>query len=545
MGLQELRTGYDMKVALIAPPFPLDEAPSPPLGLCYVAAAFREAGAEVILLDYIVEKYTPEKMRRSLEEFQPDAVGTTAVTMNFKGAAEILSDVKTFFPDLVTIIGGPHVTFDSADTLRQYPAIDVVALGEAESTIKEFTPQILNRKAWHSIQGISFLDGETLINNERREFIKDLDSIAQPVRDILSVSRYLALGFPVSIITSRGCPYRCIFCQGTRMVGHKIRYREAEQIADEIENILALGFRRINIADDFFTSSKKRVRLLCEEIKRRNIKFEWAAFARVNSVSHELLEMMMEVGCDTISFGLESGNEEMLERVEKHMKLDQARKAAKICKEVGMNVFSSFIVGLPGETKETLQETRDFAEELGTEFGYHFLAPLPGTPIRDEIEKFDLTIQSTDWDEYDANRAIVSTSKLNQQQMEEFVAEYEVGCQDHWNKTETNYRNGTANEMEILKFESRQRLEFIFEVLSEDVIELAAQNLPTTDGQSVTEGLTSTLAVAAKKANVVIDNKVICQTVNHLVEQGYVIPDVDEGRHSWQWTQFPAAIRQQ
>ena len=545
MGLQELRTGYDMKVALIAPPFPLDEAPSPPLGLCYVAAAFREAGAEVILLDYIVEKYAPEKMRRSLEEFQPDAVGTTAVTMNFKGAAEILSDVKTFFPDLVTIIGGPHVTFDSADTLRQYPAIDVVALGEAESTIKEFTPQILNRKAWHSIQGISFLDGETLINNERREFIKDLDSIAQPVRDILSVSRYLALGFPVSIITSRGCPYRCIFCQGTRMVGHKIRYREAEQIADEIENILALGFRRINIADDFFTSSKKRVRLLCEEIKRRNIKFEWAAFARVNSVSHELLEMMMEVGCDTISFGLESGNEEMLERVEKHMKLDQARKAAKICKEVGMNVFSSFIVGLPGETKETLQETRDFAEELGTEFGYHFLAPLPGTPIRDEIEKFDLTIQSTDWDEYDANRAIVSTSKLNQQQMEEFVAEYEVGCQDHWNKTETNYRNGTANEMEILKFESRQRLEFIFEVLSEDVIELAAQNLPTTDGQSVTEGLTSTLAVAAKKANVVIDNKVICQTVNHLVEQGYVIPDVDEGRHSWQWTQFPAAIRQQ
>jgi len=545
MGLQELRTGYDMKVALSAPPFPLDEAPSPPLGLCYVAAAFREAGAEVILLDYIVEKYAPEKMRRSLEEFQPDAVGTTAVTMNFKGAAEILSDVKTFFPDLVTIIGGPHVTFDSADTLRQYPAIDVVALGEAESTIKEFTPQILNRKAWHSIQGISFLDGETLINNERREFIKDLDSIAQPVRDILSVSRYLALGFPVSIITSRGCPYRCIFCQGTRMVGHKIRYREAEQIADEIENILALGFRRINIADDFFTSSKKRVRLLCEEIKRRNIKFEWAAFARVNSVSHELLEMMMEVGCDTISFGLESGNEEMLERVEKHMKLDQARKAAKICKEVGMNVFSSFIVGLPGETKETLQETRDFAEELGTEFGYHFLAPLPGTPIRDEIEKFDLTIQSTDWDEYDANRAIVSTSKLNQQQMEEFVAEYEVGCQDHWNKTETNYRNGTANEMEILKFESRQRLEFIFEVLSEDVIELAAQNLPTTDGQSVTEGLTSTLAVAAKKANVVIDNKVICQTVNHLVEQGYVIPDVEEGRHSWQWTQFPAAIRQQ
>ncbi len=545
MGLQELRTGYDMKVALIAPPFPLDEAPSPPLGLCYVAAAFREAGAEVILLDYIVEKYAPEKMRRSLEEFQPDAVGTTAVTMNFKGAAEILSDVKTFFPDLVTIIGGPHVTFDSADTLRQYPAIDVVALGEAESTIKEFTPQILNRKAWHSIQGISFLDGETLINNERREFIKDLDSIAQPVRDILSVSRYLALGFPVSIITSRGCPYRCIFCQGTRMVGHKIRYREAEQIADEIENILALGFRRINIADDFFTSSKKRVRLLCEEIKRRNIKFEWAAFARVNSVSHELLEMMMEVGCDTISFGLESGNEEMLERVEKHMKLDQARKAAKICKEVGMNVFSSFIVGLPGETKETLQETRDFAEELGTEFGYHFLAPLPGTPIRDEIEKFDLTIQSTDWDEYDANRAIVSTSKLNQKQMEEFVAEYEVGCQDHWNKTETNYRNGTANEMEILKFESRQRLEFIFEVLSEDVIELAAQNLPTTDGQSVTEGLTSTLAVAAKKANVVIDNKVICQTVNHLVEQGYVIPDVEEGRHSWQWTQFPAAIRQQ
>lgn len=522
-----------MKIALIAPPFPLEEAPSPPLGLCYVASSFQQAGAEVIILDYIVEQYTPEKMRRSLDEFQPDAVGITSVTMNFKMAAKIISDVKEYNPEIVTVFGGPHVTFDALDTLKKYPAVDIISLGESELTILDLSPVITKRDEWKNVEGIAFLEDGKLINNGRREFLKELSQLKLPARELLPVARYRALGFPVSIITSRGCPYKCIFCQGTEMVGHKIRYRNTNDIVDEIEKILALGFNRINIADDFFTSSKKQVRLLCNEIKRRNIQFTWSAFARVNSVSHELLEMMMEVGCDTISFGIESGNQEMLDRVEKHMKLDQARKAVQVCKDVGMAVFSSFIVGLPGETEETLRETDNFARELGTDFGYHFLAPLPGTPVRDQIEKYDVKILTTDWDRYDANEAIVSTSKLSAQKMMDFVAEYDEGCDKVWELREKAYRDGSASDEVIAVFENKQRLEFVYELLSKDMIESIGQKLPI-NGTAPADSLIMELQKEAT-----IDDKVVKDSILKMINDGDLDWTEKNDTISWYWPQHP------
>lgn len=522
-----------MKIALIAPPFPLEEAPSPPLGLCYVASAFQQAGAEVIILDYIVEQYSAEKMRRSLEEFQPDAVGITSVTMNFKMAAQIIGDVKAYNPDLITLFGGPHVTFDAPDTLKKYPAVDIIALGESELTIRDLTPVLKDRQQWKNIEGIAFLENGKLINNGRREFLKELSTLKLPARELLPISRYRALGFPVSIITSRGCPYKCIFCQGTEMVGHKIRYRNTLDIVDEIEKVLALGFNRINIADDFFTSSRKQVRLLCDEIKKRNIKFTWSAFARVNSVNHELLEMMMEVGCDTISFGIESGNQQMLDLVQKHMKLDQARNAVQVCKDVGMQVFSSFIVGLPGETPETLRETDAFARELGTDFGYHFLAPLPGTPVRDQVEKYDIEILTSDWDRYDANEAIVSTSKLSARQMMDFVAEYDEGCDKVWELREEAYRNGTASKEVIAAFENKQRMEFVYQLLSEDVIETTGYNLPDNNK------LPSHSLIKALQATASIDDKIVKDTILNLINNGDLDWTAQGNSISWYWPQYP------
>ena len=524
-----------MKIALIAPPFPLEEAPSPPLGLCYVAAVFQEAGAEVIILDYIVEQYTKESMAKSLDEFQPDAVGITSVTMNFKGAAKIIKDVKAYNPNIVTIFGGPHVTFDAPDTLKKYPEIDIVALGEAELTIKELTPVIKHRDQWKSVEGIAFLDDESkLINNGRREFIKDLDTLPQPSRDLLPITRYRALGFPVSIITSRGCPYKCIFCQGTRMVGHKIRYRSTMEIADEIEKILELGFPRINIADDFFTSSRKQVKLLCEEIKRRNLKFTWSAFARVNSVSHELLEIMMDAGCDAISFGIESGNQEMLDLVEKHMKLEQVTKAVAICKDVGMHVFSSFIVGLPGETAETLKETNDFAQSLGTDFGYHFLAPLPGTPVRDNVQAYDVNILSTDWDDYDANKAIVSTSSLSADDMNAFVSEFEDACNELFVTNELAYKNGTATPEQAASYENKVRMEYTYSMLSENLLENFAQDVPCKSNQNLLDGLVDSLKKTTK-----IEVEIIKKIAAELYDDGNITFDQQGDTVSWYWPQYP------
>ncbi|MBN2296960.1 MAG: cobalamin-dependent protein, partial [Deltaproteobacteria bacterium] len=212
-----------MKIALIAPPYPLEEAPSPPLGLCYVAAACKAAGAQVIVLDYIVSRYTPQKLAKALDEFQPDVVGATSVTMNFPQAIRIICDAKAHNPGIITMMGGPHVSFDVANTFNRYPELDLIVIGEAEQTLAELVPAIDAKRRWDHIAGIAFQRAGEIITTPERELISDLDHLPLPARHLLPMSRYLALGFPVSIITSRGCPNKCIFCLGRRMVGFKGR----------------------------------------------------------------------------------------------------------------------------------------------------------------------------------------------------------------------------------------------------------------------------------------------------------------------------------
>jgi len=269
-----------MKVALVAPPYPLEEAPSPPLGICYIASSFEAMGAEVILIDYIVSRYTREKLTKELESFRPDIVGVTSVTMNFPQAVDIVKTTKAYDPSIITMMGGPHVSFDAMSTLIKYPEIDIIVMGEGERTVKELMQCIREKDSWNKVDGIAFKkDGQVVITRPR-EFIKDLDSLPMPDRDILPVSRYLALGFPVSITTSRGCPYQCIFCVGRRMVGNRIRVRTAPHVADEIEQILSYGFPRINIADDLFTANRKWVTELCTEIKKLGHKFVYFFWAQ-------------------------------------------------------------------------------------------------------------------------------------------------------------------------------------------------------------------------------------------------------------------------
>ncbi|MDI6726238.1 MAG: radical SAM protein, partial [Smithellaceae bacterium] len=428
-----------MKVAIIAPPYPLEEAPAPPLGVTYVAAACEAAGARVQIFDYIVTKYSEEKLRAQLDEFNPEAAGVTSVTLNFLGAAEIISTVKRLRPGIVTMMGGPHVSFTAAEVLDAYPGIDIIVIGEGEATLQELLPVINERDKWEGVKGIAFRrDGRTMITPPR-ELIANLDSIPLPARHLLPLSRYQALGYPISIITGRGCPYRCIFCVGQRMVGNKVRLRSPARVVDEIEQILSYGITRINVADDLFASKKARVLDVCTEIGRRGLRFDWSAFARVNTVDRETLEAMREAGCDAVSFGVESGNQEMLDRIGKAITKDMVCLAVNLCKETGIIPHTSFIVGLPGETRETLAETKAFAKGLGSLFGYHFLAPFPGTRVRDRVADYDLEILTDDWNRYDANSAIVRTRALSPEEMNAFVADYDKEIETAWEDMVAGY----------------------------------------------------------------------------------------------------------
>jgi radical SAM superfamily enzyme YgiQ (UPF0313 family) len=518
-----------MKVAIIAPPYPLEEAPSPPLGVSYVAAACERAGCDVRIFDYIVRQYTKEKIAAELDAFCPDVVGSTAVTMNFKGAAAIMQDVKRHNPGIIAMMGGPHVSYDWANTLKDYPAIDLIVVGEGEETLQELLPVIHESTAWDNIKGIAFRkDGKAHFTGVR-DFIQDLDMLPVPARHLLPVSRYLALGFPVSIITSRGCPNQCIFCLGRRMVGCRVRYRTPRLIVDEIEDIISYGFTRINIADDLFTANKDRVRIFCEELKRRGVKIAWTAFSRVNTVDAKVLAVMREAGCDSVSFGIESGNAEMLKRVKKGITLEQAKKAVQACKDTGVLAHASFMIGLPGESPETIKDSYTFAQSLGIAYGFHLLAPFPGTTVREEQEKYDIEFLTDDWDLYDANVPIVRTSTLSEHYTVRFMEEFEAKNRELWSDILKKFDEGTCSEYEYLRVAGYNRMHLVFKILSTDLIEQYGVFL---NGDSSLQALAEriTEVTGAKR-------ELVQETLKQFDQAGYIRQEREAGVTRWYWTQ--------
>jgi radical SAM superfamily enzyme YgiQ (UPF0313 family) len=427
------------------------------------------------------------------------------------------------------MMGGPHVSFDIKDTFSMLPELDLIVVGEGEQTLMELVPLMDDRDAWHGIKGIAFCKDDTIVVTDPRDLIHDLDSLPLPARHLLPISRYQALGFPVSIITSRGCPNKCIFCLGRRMVGYKGRFRDASLVVDEIEHILSLGFTRINVADDLFTANKARVKELCGEIKRRGVIFGWSAFARVNTVDLETLSLMRDAGCDCVSFGIESGNPEMLKRVRKGITLEQARKAVQCCKDADMLPHASFMVGLPGDSPEILEETARFAKELDISFGYHFFAPFPGTTAREEIENYDLTILTNDWSLYDANRPVVRTSKLSAEQMIAFVAEYDRYHAELWADSVKRVREGTCSDYEYLLVEGRRKLNLVFKVLSEDIIEETVCALK--DASDPMDLLSEVIARLTGN-----DETFTLRVIKGYADAGFLKNELIDGSYRYYWT---------
>lgn len=523
-----------MRIAIIAPPYPLEEIPSPPLGVTYVAAAFEAAGAEVKIFDYIVSAYTEENLKKQLESFRPDAIGATSVTMNFYEAQQILHDIKNYDPAIITMMGGPHVSFTAVETLRQYPEIDLIVIGEGEYTIAELTPVLKQKSKWHDIRGIAYRhDGEIIITG-KRDFIADIDRIPLPARHLLPISRYRALGFPVSIITGRGCPYSCIFCLGRKMVGAKTRRRKSNLVLDEIEKIIDYGFERINIADDLFTSDKERVKEICVGIKERSLKFKWSAFARVDTVNQDIFDQMAEAGCDSVSFGVETGNPEMLRRIKKGIRLEQVGSAVKMCQQAGMIAHASFIIGLPGETKDTLQETEKFAKSMDVIYGYHYLAPFPGTTVREKIQDYDLEILTSNWASYDANDAIVKTSALLPQDMREFGARYDKEMETEWRKILKGYHEGTNTPENNMHVEGHWRMNLTYQLLKGDLIEKCGFIEPALFQGSKDSALQELCRRIINCTNA--DSRVVDNTIRDFAGRGYLSAAVSDQGCLWSWS---------
>ncbi len=432
-----------------------------------------QAGFETQIVDFSVFPYSYEVLTRHLQTFKPDLLGVTSVTMTFNAAIQVVKDAKKINPELLTLMGGPHVSFCALETLSAYPALDLIVVGEGEQTIVEVASQADNGRDWSQIKGLAYRDENQIKINEQREYL-DVDTLPLPARHLLPLGRYRALHTPISITTSRGCPFRCIFCVGRKMVGAKVRYRDPIAVCDELEMLSTLNFPQINISDDLFTAKSSHCLAICNEIIRRKLNITWSSFARVDTVSTELLIKMKEAGCSTISFGVESANHDILKTIKKNITLEKVERAVKMCSDAGIQPHVSFILGLPGESPKSLKETQDYGntiEKLGGMYGFHLLAPFPGTAVRDDNDQYDLTILTDNWDEYHANHAIVETDSVDKSALNAIAEEWDYETRKELEEIREKMIKGTATEDEAWKINNLERFLFIYQMMMEKVIE--------------------------------------------------------------------------
>ncbi len=462
------------RVLFINTPFPREEHPVPPLGLTYLAAVLEKEGMDVHILDLLVEQYSPEKLRRNLQEYRPQFVAATCSTLNYGIASRILKVCKNFDASLVTLIGGPHVSFVASQVIEKAPWIDFVVRGEGEYTLVDLLHTLVNGKDLREVLGIAFRRDGKVILTPPRPLIKELDKLPLPARHLLPLSKYRALKAPTTVITSRGCPFGCIFCSAPKMFGRGVRFRNPKLVVDEIEMIYReFGFEQINIVDDTFTVKEQHVQSICDGLMARGLKIRWSVYSRVDTISPRLLSIMKEAGCSWVCFGLESGSQEILDRIKKGITIAKSREAVRMAKEAGINTMTSFMLGLPGENPETASQTVELAKELfgkyGVSYGFHILAPMPGTEVCEKADEYGIRILTHNWAKYDANRPVAETTTFSAAQMIRIVEDYEYEINEAWKEMKSQAECGNTQLMERVAGIITQ--DFVWKMLKSDAIE--------------------------------------------------------------------------
>ncbi len=386
----------------------------PPLGLAYLAAVLEQNNFEVKIIDCPARKIDHEKLRAEIASFEPTLVGIASMTATIPSALKSARVAKEACPNAKVIMGGPHATFADAQILTEEPAVDIVVRGEGEETLLELAQNLPEPKNLGKIKGITFKDDNQIVKTPNRPFIQNLDELPRPSYKSLPIERYRICGKKfLPIITSRGCPFQCSFCVASQMFGAKFRARSPKNVVDEIEWLRdTYGAEGISFHDDTLTLDRQRIFDICDEIINRKIKIAWGCQTRVDQVSKEVLSKMRKAGCNEVSFGVESGCQRILDAVKKRISIEQSEKAVKWAKEEGLFVAVSTIIGYPGETKETLEQTLELIHKIEPDDVWLCLAtPYPGTELRALVERMGWKMV-TDWTLYNTMNPIFENPDL-------------------------------------------------------------------------------------------------------------------------------------
>jgi anaerobic magnesium-protoporphyrin IX monomethyl ester cyclase len=461
-----------MDILFINPPYPVCESLTMPLGLLYLAARMEEVGHRVVLADLQLSRAPMRSLRRALGRSSPSVVGITSFSLNFHSAARILRAVKRDYPQAVTVWGGPHVTFDDEGVLARHPWVDAVVRGEGEEALVAIAGRVERGRGLEGVPGVSWRGpGGEVHRNAPQPFRNDLDALPRPAWHLLELSKYLAFEDGASLMTSRGCPHRCLFCVGRKMIGAKGRFRSPTAVVDEMEALARLGFQHIRVEDDLFTFRRERAMAICREMVRRDLRIRWRAYARVDTVDEELLEWMSGSGCERLLFGAESGSPEILRRIRKGITPSQTRSAVAMTRRAGIGVLASFVIGLPGETSETVQETVAFAESLDVPYSLNLLTPYVGTDIRERASELGLQILSDDWRLYAQGKPLVTSSTLGSWHLSRAAGRYRRRLRQYLEELFAEERAGRLSEQAATELHRRRQWGFLRTLMGENLVE--------------------------------------------------------------------------
>jgi radical SAM superfamily enzyme YgiQ (UPF0313 family) len=385
----------------------------PPLGILYVASILEKEGVEVSVLEQAAKDLSVETAVDWVKKEEPDILGFSTLSSSGRTAATIAEEVKKENPNVTVVFGNYHATFNVERILKTYPSVDLIVRGEGEHATLELVKCLKEEGNFENVQGLTFRKKDQVVSTPDRPLIKDLDALPFPNRDLLDVEYHSTVAGAnvapkkfTTVLSSRGCVYRCRFCGCRKFARTRWRPRSVKNVIEELCLLVSEGYRQFLFVDDSFATNPKRVIKLCHEIRREKMDIEWICEMRVDHTSYGMLREIVKAGCIMVYYGIESANQRILDYFNKQATPAQAETAVTTTRKAGVDVIiGSFIVGAPTETKTEIRNTLMFAQRLSLDVPqFNILGAFPGTDLWDEY----LTKGILDADKYWETGACVS-----------------------------------------------------------------------------------------------------------------------------------------
>lgn len=464
------------KIVLVTPPYERVSSnfkyvrhitnASPSLGLLHLAAMVREQGYEPSIIESDISNFSVDQVVDEVIARDPAYLGITLFTVGVWCASEIARKIKFKAPHIKIIVGGPHISSMGDETMERFPEFDVAIVGEGESPLVELLDAFENNKPLESVPSVIYLDRSDILPKVKKTpklaIDKKMDRLPMPAWDLLpnfpQGYRPAVFDFPrgpvASIAASRGCPFHCKFCD-TSTFGAAVRAYSPQRVFEIMQHLQKeYGIKHILFVDDLFTASRKRTMELCELIIESKMDMTWSCASRVDVVKEDLLEIMKKAGCWEISFGLESGSNELLQKMDKSAALERSVQALEWTHAAGIRSKGLFMLGYPGETLETIEQTKKFVRDNPlTIMNLTKFTPYPGSPIYRDI--YGTNIRDDHWEKMNGMNFVWESDNLTIEELDknyiDILKSFYIRPQIHWYYTKFTLKH-PAHFARLLKF---------------------------------------------------------------------------------------------